>query len=114
MVEDTADKMAPLWPLKDFVAVNPFLGFVDNPYVATCEYVRNLTPGGMQMAANYYQDKIKSEKITVNDLERGIRRAADYNHLLPPGFLVTDYVPKPSSWKFPLLKPRWNRVKSRR
>ena len=24
-------KIAPLWPLKHFVAVNPFLGFADSP-----------------------------------------------------------------------------------
>lgn len=29
---NAADKISPLWPLKQFVAVNPFLGLVDRPF----------------------------------------------------------------------------------
>lgn len=30
------EKIAPLWPLKHFVAVNPFLGFSGQSFATTC------------------------------------------------------------------------------
>ena len=35
-------KIAPLWPLKHFVAVNPFLGFSGESFAATCETLRRV------------------------------------------------------------------------
>src|SRR3546814_4808031 len=40
-IAQACDKIAPLWPLKHFVAVNPFLGFSDQSFAATCATLRS-------------------------------------------------------------------------
>ena len=39
-IDNACNKIAPLWPLKHFVAVNPFLGFSDRSFAATCATLR--------------------------------------------------------------------------
>ena len=35
-IAGACNRIAPLWPLKHFVAVNPFLGFTNQTFHATC------------------------------------------------------------------------------
>ncbi|MBS0244795.1 MAG: DUF2309 family protein, partial [Proteobacteria bacterium] len=35
-IRSACRRIAPLWPLKHFVAVNPFLGFTQEPFAETC------------------------------------------------------------------------------
>jgi hypothetical protein len=37
-------RIAPLWPLDHFVAVNPLFGFADQPFPATCATLRRVGP----------------------------------------------------------------------
>lgn len=41
-VDAVCKRIAPLWPLKTFVAVNPFLGFVDRPFEEACADYRRI------------------------------------------------------------------------
>ncbi|MGL4314924.1 MAG: YbcC family protein [Sphingomonas sp.] len=60
-IDGACAKIAPLWPLSTFVAVNPFLGFVDRPFEEACVALRRigrvdmlpppLAPAGMGVAA---------------------------------------------------------------
>ena len=36
------DRIAPVWPLRTFVAVNPFLGFADRPFEEACSALRRI------------------------------------------------------------------------
>jgi len=65
-------RIAPLWPLQNFVAVNPFLGITDRPFVDACDLIRRIVPGGMQMPLSFYQQKFASGEITKDDLEAAI------------------------------------------
>lgn len=61
-------RMAPLWPLRNFVAVNPFVGLTERPFVEACDLVRRVVPGGMQMPLGFYAEKYATGEITDADL----------------------------------------------
>ncbi len=68
-------RIAPLWPLQHFVAVNPFVGLTDRPFAEVCELIRRMVPGGMQMPLDYYRGKFSSGAITDADLESALGHA---------------------------------------
>jgi uncharacterized protein YbcC (UPF0753/DUF2309 family) len=70
-------RIAPLWPLQNFVAVNPFLGMADKPFVDACDLVRKVAPGGMQMPLDFYSDKYHSAEIQSDDLQASLAHAAE-------------------------------------
>ena len=65
-------RIAPLWPLQNFVAVNPFLGLTDRPFLEACDLLRRVIPGGMQMPLAFYREKYATGDITDADLEAAI------------------------------------------
>lgn len=68
-------RIAPLWPLQNFVAVNPFLGLTERPFVEACELVRRVAPGGMQMPLEFYQAKYAQGEILDTDLSAALSQA---------------------------------------
>ncbi len=65
-------RIAPLWPLQDFVAVNPFVGLAERPFIEACELVRRVAPGGMQMSLEFYRQKVASGEINDTDLDAAL------------------------------------------
>ncbi len=66
-------RIAPLWPLQNFVAVNPFVGLTDRSFIDSCDLVRRVVPGGMQMPLPFYQAKFAAGEITEADLGAALR-----------------------------------------
>ena len=76
-------RMAPLWPLKHFVAVNPFLGFSGQSFAESCALLDRVADGGMLMPAKYFQDEWKAGNIHNADLVEALRRSCES---LPPAW----------------------------
>jgi uncharacterized protein YbcC (UPF0753/DUF2309 family) len=74
-------RIAPLWPLQHFVAVNPFVGLSDRPITDVCDLMQRLVPGGMQMPAGYYTEKIGAGSLSGADLANALGMAVK---VLPP------------------------------
>lgn len=74
-------RIAPLWPLQNFVAVNPFLGLSEIVFVEACHLMRKIAPGGMQMPLTYYAEKYQLAEIQSGDLAAALDHA---NQFLPP------------------------------
>lgn len=68
-------KIAPLWPLKHFVAVNPFLGFAGQPFGATAATLKRVASVDMLMPRSFYRDAIASGAIDDAALEAALRGA---------------------------------------
>jgi uncharacterized protein YbcC (UPF0753/DUF2309 family) len=68
-LHDASKKIAPLWPLENFVAVNPYLGLSDKSFESIAQ--RLSFSAGIQttMPLNYYLDALKQKKILMEDLE---------------------------------------------
>ncbi|QPC95910.1 YbcC family protein [Mesorhizobium sp. INR15] len=61
-------KIAPLWPLKHFVAVNPFLGFSDQSFAATTATLRRVAGIDMLMPRAFYRQALSDRVIDDRDL----------------------------------------------
>lgn len=70
IAKDACSRIAPLWPIKRFVAVNPFLGHSKQSFLETCDLIRRVVPGGMQMPTAYYLSKYRSG--TIRDADLGV------------------------------------------
>lgn len=76
-------RIAPLWPLKHFVAVNPFLGFSDEPFALTCARLRRVARADMLMPRAFYRQSLADGLVTDKDLAEALATA-------------------PSSWNLPV------------
>ena len=76
VTRQAAERIAPLWPLRHFVAVNPFLGLSNLTFAQGMDLLGRVTPGGLRMDLEFYRDKVRSGEITDCDLDMALRRAA--------------------------------------
>jgi uncharacterized protein len=65
-------RIAPLWPLKHFVAVNPFLGFTDQSFAATCAAFNRIARTRMLMPRSFYRDAIAQGLIDDDALQAAL------------------------------------------
>jgi len=68
-------RIAPLWPLKHFVAVNPFLGFADRSFHATCTAMRRVARIDMLMPRSFYRQALASGQMEDSDLAAALAAA---------------------------------------
>jgi uncharacterized protein YbcC (UPF0753/DUF2309 family) len=68
-------RIPPLWPLKSFVAVNPFLGLSNLHFIEAAAKLRRVAHGEILMPADDYLAQIDSGKITKADLETALEHA---------------------------------------
>jgi uncharacterized protein YbcC (UPF0753/DUF2309 family) len=67
-VTSACGKIAPLWPLKHFVAVNPFLGFSGQTFHATCATLRRVAGVDMLMPRDFYRRALAAGEIADEDI----------------------------------------------
>jgi uncharacterized protein YbcC (UPF0753/DUF2309 family) len=74
-IEGACRKIAPVWPLKHFVAVNPFLGFTNKSFAATSATLKRVARIDMLMPRGFYRDAIDSGVIDDAALETALAQA---------------------------------------
>ena len=67
-------RIAPLWPLKHFVAVNPFLGMTDRSFADAARVLADTAGARMTMPREFYRDAIAEGRITDRDLAQALQR----------------------------------------
>ncbi|MFZ4110831.1 MAG: YbcC family protein [Polymorphobacter sp.] len=68
LITAACNKIAPLSPLKHFVAVNPFLGFTADHFAETCATLRRVARTDMLMPRAFYREAIAAGVIDDIDL----------------------------------------------
>ncbi len=70
-------KIAPVWPLENFVAVNPYLGQIDKKFETVAHDLA--TAGGIQMTlpVSFYLQKFREGKINSDDLTSALQKHGD-------------------------------------
>jgi uncharacterized protein YbcC (UPF0753/DUF2309 family) len=68
-------RIAPLWPLKNFVAVNPFLGFSNQSFSTTCAMMQRVARVDMLMPRSFYRLALAAGEIEDEDLEAALAAA---------------------------------------
>ncbi len=71
-IQRACNKIAPLWSLKNFVAVNPFVGFSDISFYQTCAQFRRVNRADVLMPRGFYKDALSSGFIQDQDLESAL------------------------------------------
>jgi uncharacterized protein YbcC (UPF0753/DUF2309 family) len=72
VINAACNKIAPLWPLKHFVAVNPFLGFTGQSFAETCATMRRVARTEMLMPRGFYAEALASGVITDADIQAAL------------------------------------------
>ena len=67
-IETACARVPPLWPLQNFVAVNPFVGLSDTPFVEACTLMRRTAHARLLMPAQHYRQPYQSGEIDDRDL----------------------------------------------
>ena len=62
-------KIAPVWPLENYVAVNPYLGLADLPFDEAAHRLSQLGAIQMTFPLSFYLEAIEKGKIQVGDVE---------------------------------------------
>lgn len=65
-------RIAPLWPLESFVAVNPFLSLSEQRFERACDTMKRVAGADMLMPRSYYLQMIDSGRIIDSDLRLAI------------------------------------------
>ena len=73
-IDAACERIAPLWPLKHFVAVNPFFGLRDQTFQAASDTLARIVDTSLYMPRAYYREQLASGRIARADLEQAIRR----------------------------------------
>jgi len=74
-IEAACARVPPLWPLKNFVAVNPFLGLSDRHFLDSSALVRRVTHGDMTMPLSHYRQQWEAGRISEGDLLEALEHA---------------------------------------
>ena len=61
-------RIAPVWPLENFVAVNPYLGLADHRFGEAAERLASTVGARSTMPAEFYLDAIECGRISKEDL----------------------------------------------
>jgi uncharacterized protein len=77
-VDRAARRMAPLWSLRNFVAVNPYLGLADHPFEDAAHILAQR--GGTRLTAPrpFYAEAIRAGRITDEDLKAALATDHDF------------------------------------
>jgi uncharacterized protein YbcC (UPF0753/DUF2309 family) len=70
-----ARRIAPLWPLKNFVAVNPFLGLTEHSFIDAAQMMGMAAGTRLTMPRAFYLDAITGGRISDDDLTLAMQRA---------------------------------------
>lgn len=74
-VDRACGRIAPLWPLKSFVAVNPYIGLVDQPFWQADLTLKRVSGQGLTMPRAFYQSQMASGRISRDDLAKALRES---------------------------------------
>ena len=72
-IDAACSRIAPLWPLKHFVAVNPFFGMMDHSFQDASDTLARVIGTSLYMPRSYYLEQMESGRITDQDIEQAIR-----------------------------------------
>lgn len=74
-VNQACQRIAPTWPLDQFIAVNPYWGFVDQPIANAASQIGHLSGTPMVMPRSFYQAEYQAGRLTQTHLQAAIDAA---------------------------------------
>ncbi len=72
ILKEVADIVAPVWPLKDYVAVNPYFGLANRNFMSARAFLRVFSACETLMPLSYYAGEWQAGRITRSDIETAL------------------------------------------
>lgn len=72
VMERVESRFAPVWPLEDYVAVNPFLGMSDQTFMGTRRRLRSVSEAEMLLPLDYYRQKLNAGELTTDNISAAL------------------------------------------
>ena len=76
VLDNVKSLIAPAWPLKDSVAVNPFHGYGGYSFEQTAHLLKELAGIDLHMPLSFYEQLIADQKILPSDLREALQKSA--------------------------------------
>ncbi|MFD2110545.1 YbcC family protein [Thiorhodococcus fuscus] len=95
------DRIAPVWPLDRFVAVNPFHGLRHAPFQEAAAIMRRAAGARLYMSRAYYREQIEAGRIAPDDLRQAAALCG--SHLEPDDIVRATASEAHSAGGVPLL-----------
>ncbi len=83
LIEEVADVIAPVWPLKDYVAVNPYFGIANRSFIDARSFMKVFSDCEMLMPIEHYAAEFNRGEFTVSDIESAIAELSTSGVSLP-------------------------------
>ncbi|NOT18499.1 MAG: DUF2309 domain-containing protein [Sulfuriferula sp.] len=94
-IDVACGRIAPLWPLKHFVAVNPFFGLTDHSFQDASDTLARITGSNLYMSRDYYREQLASGRISREDLQQAIQRCGSQLDIAIVEWTLAAEAPKP-------------------
>jgi len=94
-IDAACGRVAPLWPLKHFVAVNPFFGLADHSFQDASDALARITGNSLYMSRDFYREQMESGRITWDDLQQAIVRCGSNLTAEAVSYMLTTEAPRP-------------------
>lgn len=89
ILAEVAATLAPLWPLADYVAVNPFLGLSNRRFLDARRTLCEVRDCEVLPSLDYFRELFQRREITTADVEAAYRQCAgEYPELYAGGELI--------------------------
>jgi len=75
LIDTACSRIAPLWPLKHFVAVNPFFGLRDLSFQQASDTLARVAGTSLYMPRSYYREQVATGRISRQDIEHAISQS---------------------------------------
>lgn len=85
-VERACNRIAPAWPLKSSVAVNPYLGLSEMTFQESAKVLAERSSINMNMPLDFYLKAYETGEISSEDIKKALDKN-NKSHLTPNGFL---------------------------
>ena len=72
-IDAACGRIAPLWPLKHFVAVNPFFGLRDHDFQGASDLLARVMGSSLYMPRPYFREQVAQGRISSRDIRQAIK-----------------------------------------
>ena len=94
-IESACARISPLWPLKHFVAVNPFFGLIDQSFQEASDRLARVGGSSLYMSRAYYREQLATGRIGREDLEQAIARCGSDLDAAAVERILSEKAPQP-------------------
>lgn len=84
ILKEVSDAISPVFPLNDYVAVNPFFGMSGRTFLGTRAYLRVFSDCELLMPLSYYAELYRDGRFLAHDIDQAIQEIQWPSSVAPP------------------------------